>query len=81
MMSLCPDPLTSLTVEAVGSRFLSSTISNISLSTMKIIALVSLIASASAFAPAVSNVKSTSALSAIPVKDEIGVLPPIGFFE
>lgn len=42
--------------------------------------LASLVASAAAFAPSTSGPKSTS-LNAIPVDKEVGVLPPMGFFE
>jgi hypothetical protein len=39
-----------------------------------------MLASASAFAPASSQTKST-ALTAKAVKKEVGVLPPLGYFE
>ena len=42
--------------------------------------LASLVASAAAFAPSTSVPKSTS-LNAIPVDKEVGVLPPMGFFD
>lgn len=48
--------------------------------TMKLLTLALCAASASAFAPATNNAKS-SALSATPIKKEIGVQPPVGFFE
>eukprot|EP00567_Pseudictyota_dubia_P018314 CAMPEP_0197433090 /NCGR_PEP_ID=MMETSP1175-20131217/1028_1 /TAXON_ID=1003142 /ORGANISM="Triceratium dubium, Strain CCMP147" /LENGTH=211 /DNA_ID=CAMNT_0042961359 /DNA_START=58 /DNA_END=693 /DNA_ORIENTATION=+ len=47
------------------------------------VAVGAMAASASAFAPAASTKQSaaTTALSAKPVNEEIGVLPPVGFFD
>jgi hypothetical protein len=47
---------------------------------VRLITLSIAFASASAFAPSTLQTKG-SALTAKPVEKEIGVLPPIGFFE
>ena len=47
---------------------------------MKLLSLALCAASASAFAPASNTGKSTS-LNVVPVEKQIGVQPPVGFFE
>lgn len=47
---------------------------------VRFVALALAVASASAFVPASTQVKE-SALNVIPPEREIGVLPPVGFFE
>lgn len=47
---------------------------------MKLALVSALVASASAFSPAASVQKAT-ALSASPYESEIGVVPPLGFFD
>ena len=47
---------------------------------MKVLCLLGLVSAASAFAPA-SQYSQSSALSAVPPEKEVGVLPPVGFFE
>jgi len=46
---------------------------------MKLVILASLIASAAAFAPAAQQVATTTSLAAF--EDELGVQPPLGFFD
>ena len=48
---------------------------------MKLLAFFGLVSAVSAFAPASQPSTSSSALTAVPPEKEIGVLPPVGFFE
>lgn len=50
------------------------------MNTMKLLALISLVSSVYGFVPSAQEAK-VSGLSAVAPEKEVGVLPPVGFFE